>query len=178
MPPVGLFGVLTHEQDAPVLPDRPTVIFLNVANQHHIGPNRLWVELSREWATAGIRSLRLDLSGLGDSPDRQGGQGEWECNKPEAFDDVADAVDWVSPDDPTNVVLVGLCSAGYQALESALAVRARGVVAINPIISFVPTELPRRPPTRRAPADRPAERRRGGDIPKKQPRHEPARARS
>ncbi len=141
VPPVGLFGVLTREQDAPVLPDKPTVIFLNVANQHHIGPNRLWVELSREWAAAGIRSLRLDLSGLGDSPDRQGGQGEWECNKPEGFDDVVDAVDWVSPDDPTNVVLVGLCSAGYQALESALAVRARGVVAINPIISFVPTEL-------------------------------------
>jgi alpha-beta hydrolase superfamily lysophospholipase len=116
-------------------------VFLNVANQHHVGPNRLWVELARQWAAAGVRSLRLDLSGLGDSPNRQGERGPWECFKPEAFDDVVDAVRWASPDDPSNVVLVGLCSGGYQALESALTVRARGAVAINPFVSFEPAEV-------------------------------------
>ena len=141
MPPVGLFGVLTYDPDLPVSPDKPTAVFLNVANQHHVGPNRLWVELARQWAGAGVRSLRLDLSGLGDSPDRHGAGGRWECFKPEAFDDVVDAVRWASPDDPSNVVLVGLCSGGYQALESALAVGARGVVAINPFVSFEPAEV-------------------------------------
>lgn len=140
VPPVGLFGILTYPENAPVPQGGPTAVFLNVANQHHVGPNRLWVELSREWATAGIRSCRLDMSGLGDSPDRQGEHGHWAACKPDSFDDVVDVARWVSPDDPSNVVLVGLCSAGYQALESALAVRARGVVAINPVISFVPEE--------------------------------------
>jgi hypothetical protein len=141
VPPVGLFGMLTYAEDLPVPTGRPAIIFLNVANQHHVGPNRLWVEWSREWAMAGIRSLRLDMSGLGDSPDRRGEKGQWAACKPEAFDDVVDAARWVSPDDPSNVVLVGLCSAGYQALESALALRANGVVAVNPFISFVPEEM-------------------------------------
>ncbi len=140
VPPVGLFGILTYGPDAAVRAT-PAALFLNVANQHHVGPNRLWVELAREWAGAGIRSLRVDLNGLGDSPDRQGESGRWECFKPEAFDDVEDAARWLSPDDPANVVLVGLCSGGYQALESALALRARGVVAINPFGSFEPAEL-------------------------------------
>jgi alpha-beta hydrolase superfamily lysophospholipase len=140
VPPAGLFGILTYEADAPLATDKPTAIFLNVANQHHVGPNRLWVEWSRQWAMAGIRSLRLDLSGLGDSPDRQAERGQWQSCKPEAFDDVVDAVGWVSPDNPSNVILVGLCSGGYQALESALAIRPRGVVAINPMTSFVPPE--------------------------------------
>ncbi len=140
VPPVGLFGILAHSHDVPV-PGAPAALFLNVANQHHVGPNRLWVELARQWAGAGIRSLRLDLSGLGDSPHRQGSPGRWECFKPEAFDDVVDAARWLSPDDPSNVVLVGLCSGGYQALEGALVLRARGVVAINPFGSFDPAEL-------------------------------------
>jgi alpha-beta hydrolase superfamily lysophospholipase len=141
VPPVGLFGALTYDLDMPVSPGTPTAVFLNVANQHHVGPNRLWVELSRQWASAGVRSLRLDLSGLGDSPNRQGERGQWECFKPEAFDDVVDAVRWASPDDPSNVVLIGLCSGGYQALESALTVGARGAVAINPFVSFEPAEV-------------------------------------
>ena len=140
IPPADLFGILTYREESPAASGRPAAIFLNVANQHHVGPNRLWVEWSRQWASAGVRSLRLDVSGLGDSPDRQGQEGCWQSCKPEAFDDVADAARWLSPDDPSDVILVGLCSAAYQALESALAMRARGVVAINPVVSFAPPE--------------------------------------
>jgi pimeloyl-ACP methyl ester carboxylesterase len=141
VPPVGLFGALAYDEGVPVTPDRPAVIFLNVARQHHVGPNGMWVELARRWAAEGTRSLRLDMSGLGDSPSRSGRPGRWECFKPEAFDDVEDAARWLSPADPSNVVLVGLCSGGYQALESGLAVRARGVVAINPLVDFEPAEV-------------------------------------
>jgi alpha-beta hydrolase superfamily lysophospholipase len=136
VPPLGLFGMLA-------LPDRPRgtalVIFLSAGNQHHVGPARLWVELSRRLAAGGFTSLRLDHSGLGDSPSRPG-EDQWVCNKPSAFDDVAEAAKHLSPGRPSNVVLVGLCSGGYQALESALALGARGVVSINPGISFVPPE--------------------------------------
>ena len=135
--PVGLFGFVT-EPRAPS--PGPTVVFLSVANEHHIGPNRLWVELSRRLALAGVRSARIDLSGLGDSPARPG-QPEFVSRSPLAFDDVVAAAQALGGDDPSNVVLVGLCSAAYQALESALQLHPRGVVAINPVLSFQPPEV-------------------------------------
>ena len=63
--PTGLFGMLCEASgSAP----GPTVLFLSVANEHRIGPGRLWVDLSRRWAAAGLRCFRIDLSSLGDSP--------------------------------------------------------------------------------------------------------------
>jgi pimeloyl-ACP methyl ester carboxylesterase len=140
VPPTGLFGVLTEPGDGDAPREAPLALMLNAGNQHHVGPARSWVELSRRWAAAGIRSLRLDLSGLGDSPFRRPDDSFWTCHKPDAFDDVFETVRWACPDDPSNVVLVGLCSGGYQALESGLILRARGVVAINPAVSFTPAE--------------------------------------
>ena len=139
--PAGLFGILTEPSTGQSIEGAPLALMLNAGYQHRVGPSRSWVDLSRRWAAAGIRSLRLDLSGLGDSPFRQSNKARhWNDYKPEAFDDVLDAARWACPDDPSNVVLVGLCASGYQALESGLALRTRGVIAINPIISFVPPE--------------------------------------
>ena len=140
VPPVGLFGILTEPGNAPSTSGTPTIVLLNAGNHHHVGPARMWVDWSRAWATDGMRSLRLDLSGLGDSPFRDPEGDRWRCNKPEGFDDVADAAHWASPEDPSNVVLMGLCSSGYQAIESGLVLQARGVVAVNPSISFEPPE--------------------------------------
>jgi hypothetical protein len=42
-----------------------------------------------------------------------------------------------SPDDPSNAVLVGLCSGGFQALEIAVVSKVRGVCAVNPILTFM-----------------------------------------
>jgi dienelactone hydrolase len=141
IPPLGLFGIVTEPAESAALEHAPTAIFVSVSKQHHVGsPVRLWVELAREWAGAGIRSLRMDLSGLGDSPARSIGREHWLCHKADAFEDVTDACRYMSPSDPSDVVLVGLCSSGYQVLESALRIRPRGVVAVNPIVSFVPAE--------------------------------------
>jgi dienelactone hydrolase len=136
--PLGLFGLLT---EVPGLSTTaPVVVLLNVALGHHIGPNRLWVQWARSWAAAGLRVARVDLSGLGESPTRPG-QAEFVSRAPEAFDDVAAIARALSPADPSDVVLVGLCSSAYQALDSALSVRPRGVVAINPVLSFQPPEV-------------------------------------
>lgn len=138
VPPIGLFGILTEPSIVP--PGTPTIVLFNAGTQHHVGPGRMWVDWSRAWAAAGMRSLRLDLSGLGDSPVRDPMGAAWACQKPDAFDDIVDAARWASPGAPSNVVLVGLCSSGYQALESGLALQARGVVVVNPAISFQPVE--------------------------------------
>jgi alpha/beta superfamily hydrolase len=135
--PLGLFAITTEVPGAVV---GPTVMLLSVANEHHIGPNRLWVELARQWAALGMRCVRFDLSGLGDSPIRPG-QAEFVARAPEAFDDVGAAAAAVSPADPSNVYFVGLCSAAYQAIENALALGPRGIIAVNPVLSFLPPEM-------------------------------------
>jgi pimeloyl-ACP methyl ester carboxylesterase len=138
VPPAGLFGMVTE----PVGASRgPAVLMLSVANEHHIGPNRLWVDLARRWAEAGVGSLRLDLSGLGESPLRHPQQRRFLSGAPEAFADVEDASRAMSPEDPSNVVLVGLCASGYQAIESALQLAPRGVIALNPALSMFPPEF-------------------------------------
>ncbi len=138
VPPLGLFGVLCQASSAQ---QGPPALFLSVSNEHHIGPARLWVDLARDWAGQGIPSLRLDLSGLGDSPVRDANQAQYIALAPEAFIDVVDAARFLSPDDPSNVVLVGLCGSAYQAIDSALDLHPKGVIAINPVLSFVPPEV-------------------------------------
>ena len=43
------------------------VVFLNAGGVGRSGPNRLWTTFARAWAKAGLPSLRLDVSGVGDS---------------------------------------------------------------------------------------------------------------
>jgi pimeloyl-ACP methyl ester carboxylesterase len=118
----------------------PTVIFVNNAFGSHVGPSRLWVLLARRWAAEGLRCVRLDLSGIGESPARPG-QPEHVVRSPAAFDDLFDATRALCPDDPANVVFVGLCAGGYQALEAAVALKVRGVCVVNPVLRFRPPEL-------------------------------------
>lgn len=134
--PTGLFGMTA---EVPGRSSGPVIVLLNVSTEPHIGPARLWVELARHWAPLGLRSVRVDLSGLGESPARPG-EPEFVIRLPVAFKDVSEIVGGISPEDPSNVVLVGLCSSGYQALESALVLRPRGVVALNPVLTFQPPE--------------------------------------
>ncbi|MGH8994934.1 MAG: alpha/beta fold hydrolase [Acidimicrobiales bacterium] len=135
--PTGLFGIVTEPVTGP---RGPTIVMLNSGNNYHVGPNRLWVDLARRWASTGFRCVRMDESGLGDSPTRPGLEPQviW---APETFDDLDEARDVLEPDDPGNFVLVGLCSGGYQALEDALRRPVRAVYAINPSLHFTPPEL-------------------------------------
>ena len=70
--PARLFGVLSEPEHG-IEPSAPTVVFLNVGVIGHQGPGRLWVEHARAFVAAGgVRCLRADLSGIGDSPARPG----------------------------------------------------------------------------------------------------------
>jgi pimeloyl-ACP methyl ester carboxylesterase len=65
-PEGSLMGILTTP--AQVNPASVACLLLNVGLTHRIGPRRLNVKLARQLARDGIPSLRLDLSGIGDSP--------------------------------------------------------------------------------------------------------------
>jgi alpha-beta hydrolase superfamily lysophospholipase len=140
--PLGLFGIVTEPQGVGTgaRGAGTTAIFLNSGILDHTGPARLWVHLSRRWAEEGLRSVRCDLSGLGESSPRPG-QPVDVMDAPEALDDVLDVAAAASPADPSDVVLVGLCTGGYHAIEGALALGARGVCGLNPILSHKPAEL-------------------------------------
>jgi alpha-beta hydrolase superfamily lysophospholipase len=85
-----LFGVLSEPEAA--RPGAPALLFANTGIHHHVGPYRIWVELARALAARGFSALRFDLSGLGDSGARPGGEGERE----RAVLDYGEAMDLVA----------------------------------------------------------------------------------
>lgn len=118
----------------------PVCVFVSVANEHHVGPGALWVQLARRLAQNGFRSVRFDVNGFGDSPARKE-RADDSVHSLTAVDDVIDVAHAVSPEDPGAVVLFGLCSSGNQVLEAAMTLSPRGVCALNPSLVFIPSEL-------------------------------------
>ncbi len=67
-----MFGVFTRPvAETTGARDLPVFVFLSAGLLHRVGPMRLYVRLARELATLGFSSLRVDLSGIGDSPRSQ-----------------------------------------------------------------------------------------------------------
>jgi alpha-beta hydrolase superfamily lysophospholipase len=129
--PKGLFGISSQPKGGA---EGPVFLFVSVANEHRIGPGRLWVDLSRRLATAGLESVRLDLGGTGDSPGPILAPNE--IYSYQAVDQVVQAAEAVTDGDPANVVLVGVCSGGYHSLEAAARLSPGGVYLINPTVFF------------------------------------------
>jgi alpha-beta hydrolase superfamily lysophospholipase len=127
----GIFGILT-------VPDRvdagaPAILLLNTGAEHHIGPNRMYVSLAREWAAKGHVVLRYDLRGIGDSPPPPGAEPNIVVPA-HALDDMRAAIALVRTWAPgARIAAAGLSSGGWLAFLAAregLALDA--VVAINP----------------------------------------------
>ena len=110
------------------------MVLVNVAAEHHIGPGRRWVEWARRWAGDGYRVIRIDQSGVGDSP-VHAGQVEDEMFAPEWIDDMREVVQTLSADGAP-VVVVGLCSGSYSAFEVALWEKVEAVFAVNPRLTL------------------------------------------
>ena len=107
-----LFGILTTPDEDVRIPDAPVALILNAGIVHRVGPFRLNVDISRQLAEQGFSTLRMDLSGLGDSGPRTG-KLELE-NRAEL--DAADAMTFLQQETGVNeFVIVGLCSGAYNA---------------------------------------------------------------
>ncbi len=143
--PAGLFGILAEPVRPPTdhhlgrvrtsggpVPGFRSALFLNAGSLHHVGPGRQWVELSRHWAAAGMRCLRMDIGGVGDSP-ATGPAGELSSYPPAALGDVEAGVAYLAPEDPGEVVLLGLCAGAYHAILAAPSTRVGGVAVLNPL---------------------------------------------
>jgi len=138
--PAGVLGIATEPLQAPATGGpRPWVVLVNVAAEHHIGPGRKWVEWARAWAAMGYRCIRLDQSGIGDSPTRPR-ELEDQPFAPEWIDDMREVVAALGADGSA-VSMVGLCSGAYSACEAALwspPGAVAGIMAINPRLTLYP----------------------------------------
>lgn len=106
-PDGALVGILAEPDASRAVPGAPAVLMWNVGINHHVGPYRFNVELSRALAERGFASLRFDVSGMGDSDVRKEGRAE----KERMMADVRDAIALVEKRrGAKNVVLVGFCS--------------------------------------------------------------------
>jgi len=112
-----------------------TIVLTNAAPPAcHVGPARLWVDLARRWAAErGVRVVRVDESGVGDSPG-----GDVPSAPPVYTDavvgDLAEVVRAVRSDGAASVTLVGLCAAAWAGLRAAAQVHVDMVCAVNPSV--------------------------------------------
>jgi alpha-beta hydrolase superfamily lysophospholipase len=115
----GYVGVLCEPQRA--LDAAPAVLFVNTGGVHRIGDSRFTVLMARRLAAQGIASLRMDLSGLGDSLRRDATLTLDALYSTYSIDDACAGVDWLSAAGYSKVVMAGVCSGAYVSLHTALA---------------------------------------------------------
>lgn len=126
-----LFGVMHRPTSAR---PGPAVLMLNSGSVHSIGPNRLWVRLARLWAASGLRVLRLDIAGIGDS-DPRAGEPDNVVYSPHAMADVAAALAWLRDREGASAChAMGLCSGAYHAFKAATSgLPVASALMINPL---------------------------------------------
>jgi alpha-beta hydrolase superfamily lysophospholipase len=137
-----VFGLSTE----PVEADRVPIcaVWLNGGALHHIGPNRVWVEVARRWAARGVASVRVDLHGIGESS----GEDPELLSNPSLYDPARTRETLAILDQLAargigeRFILGGLCSGAYWALQAALAdARVAGALMINLYAFFWTREL-------------------------------------
>ena len=111
-----LFGVDTVRDGSE---SRHCLITLNNGVARSIGPGGAWVELARPAAAQGWRVVRLDISGLGESPARVGAA-ENNSYPITTADDVGSVIAALREDGVESFVLVGLCSGALLSFDAAL----------------------------------------------------------
>ncbi|WIG56962.1 MAG: hypothetical protein OJF61_002750 [Rhodanobacteraceae bacterium] len=116
----GIFGILAEPMDSQ--PDR-TLLVLNAGAVHHIGVSRFDVGFSRRMAASGMQVLRMDLTGIGDSPARAGAI-ENATYGVDGVKDIGVCVEWLRGRGARELIIGGMCSGASHALRAALAGQA------------------------------------------------------
>lgn len=123
-----LFGMLC---EPPAGAGGTAVLMVHTGTSHHIGNGRMLVQMARHLASRGVASLRMDVAGIGDSP-------QWPDDPHSPLygrhgpDDVAAALDALEARGIRRVLMVGICAGAYLALQMALADRRiAGMAAVN-----------------------------------------------
>lgn len=149
---VALHGIVTEPIDNVNGQDLPVVVMLTTGANSCAGAGRVHAELARQFASNGIRSIRIDRQGVGitwlieairaDEPTGKASPADQSLNRPvTAYDDchlaaVSDIERYVSANFQNNgCVLLGICSGAYVAFNAArVGATPRAIVSVNQII--------------------------------------------
>lgn len=125
--PDGLFGIRTVSPRC--VPGGPTLVLYPTANEHRVGPVRMWVEISRELAAQGVSVLRFDRRGTGES----GVVLDGEITKLYSDEGNADALNAVrfAGSHPRNVMVSGMCSGSWYSSFAARELGVSSAVLLN-----------------------------------------------
>jgi len=116
-PASNLIG-LTNIPEGSLISGLPCVILLNAGFLHRVGPNRLNTDLARRLAKANFASLRMDLSGLGDSMSGSATMEDREI----VSQDLDKAMEFMQKNYGLQTfILVGLCSGANDTAIKAIA---------------------------------------------------------
>ena len=99
----------------------PAVLIVNSGGVHRVGDARLAVLMARRLAGQGIASLRMDLSGLGDSPCHEDSPTLEDMYARHAVTDAMAGVEWLVAAGNAEVVTFGACTGAYVSMHTALA---------------------------------------------------------
>jgi pimeloyl-ACP methyl ester carboxylesterase len=122
------------------------VVLFNAGAMHHIGPNRMWVEMARRWAARGVPVARVDLAALGDSEGDPLPSGDVAAlYTRETSDQVRVTLDALEARGVARrFVLGGLCSGAYWSFHGALQdERVVSTLLLNPRAFFWDPNLER-----------------------------------
>jgi alpha-beta hydrolase superfamily lysophospholipase len=112
------FGVLAEPAAGPAAD--VCAVFLNAGAVRNVGPNRLWVETARRWAAQGVRTLRLDLEGIGEA-DGTAPPTVRDFYLPKYQQQLATVLDRLQEIGAgQRFTLVGLCAGGYWAFQEGV----------------------------------------------------------
>ena len=128
-PELNLVGILTEPGDKNVRPEYPAVLMLNAGLLHRVGPHRMSVELAHRLAECGVRSLRFDMGGYGDSEVSTDAKSE----ENRTFSDIKCAMDFLEQEeDVHSFVLFGTCSGADNSHAVALSdTRVVGAILLD-----------------------------------------------
>lgn len=108
-----LFGIFTPAEASRTKAGRPVVVITNAGCVNRSGPHRVFTTMARRWADAGFDVLRIDLSGIGDSPVAPG-ERENLTYPSSAIDDLREVMRALARE---RFIVVGLCSGGDYAFK-------------------------------------------------------------
>ena len=128
-----LFGILTAPPPSTARPDLPPIILLNAGTVHRVGSHRLYVPMARKWAALGFHVLRVDLSGIGDSPVPEGHPENLTYPR-DGLEDARAAMDFLRETTTSGKFIVaGLCSGGDIAFQLGFKEpRVASAIMMNP----------------------------------------------
>lgn len=120
-------GILTLPESMQL--DTICCIFLNAGIIHRVGPNEVFVKISRILVKKGIASLRFDICGVGDSTPNN-------IESRTVIEEIDEAIQIVRKQYNLNkIILIGMCSSTLSAYQYAIKKDGvRGLIIIEGVI--------------------------------------------